>query len=87
MSYPKPPKRVRPNEPLREEPALPPAWYETRPKPLGFCLPTPAMPPTVRDENMVGRDAGEKLLPPETGRSGAPGMGRAKAGRDEANPE
>jgi hypothetical protein len=31
---------------------------ETRPKPLGFCLPIPGSPPTTRDENIVGRTTG-----------------------------
>jgi len=31
---------------------------ETLPKPEGFCFPTPLLPPSVREEKMVGRSAG-----------------------------
>ena len=39
--------------------------YETRPKPLGFCLPKPGIPPTERDEKIVGRGAGLNVAPRE----------------------
>jgi hypothetical protein len=55
---------VRPNEPLRPEetrliaPLEGFLLTEIMPKPLGFCLPTPGIPPTVRDENIVSRGSG-----------------------------
>jgi hypothetical protein len=55
---------VRPKDPLRLEriPVMVPvdrdARTETRPNPEGFCLPTPAPPPRVREEKIVGRSAG-----------------------------
>jgi len=42
------------------------ARTETRPKPEGFCLPTPAPPPKVREEKMVGLGAGRYSAPRET---------------------
>jgi len=61
-----PPDRppARPKDPLRPErmPVMVPvdrdARTETRPKPDGFCLPMPDPPPRVRDEKIVGRNAG-----------------------------
>jgi hypothetical protein len=51
--------------------------YETRPKPLGFCLPNPGMPPTEREEKIVGRGAGSKAAPRDspTGASSRRGAG------------
>jgi len=58
---------VRPNDPLRPKllaepmltaPVVREVRTETRPKPLGFCLPTPGSPPTTRDENIVDRATG-----------------------------
>jgi hypothetical protein len=31
---------------------------DTRPNPLGFCLPIPTKPPTACEEKMVGRGVG-----------------------------
>ena len=63
-----PPLRERPNEPERPPllDRLPTertperfVLVETRPNPVGFVLPTPeALPPTVREENIVGRAVG-----------------------------
>src|SRR5712691_7884376 len=69
-----PPDRppARPKDPLRPErmPVMVPvdrdARTDTRPKPDGFCLPTPLPPPRVRDEKIVGRKAGRYADPAET---------------------
>src|SRR4051812_21163337 len=79
-AHPLPDDRARPNEPLRaklapvKRPLEADARYETRPKPLGRCLPTPAAtPPTVWLENTVGRGVGRKEAPGETADGGAGG--------------
>ena len=65
----------RPNEPLRPLATLmavrAPVRIDTRPKPLGFCLPTPAMPPTARLENSVGRGTGRYEAARDGGGGGA----------------
>src|SRR5262249_25959776 len=67
----------RPHEPLR--PTTSPPRTETTPKPVGRVRPTPATPPMVRLENIVGRGAGVEVAPPPMRgaipRGGAPRTG------------
>ena len=48
---------------------------DTRPKPLGFCLPTPPSPPTTRVEKIVCRGTDRYVAPPDRGTAGRPARG------------